>query len=400
MKRRTFVSAGVAGTVAAAGGFWTLGPREAAASVIPVVGDGKWIWTKPPENQTGYLEPRSFELKLGIELVGTGNSRDVIATTAAPVQLPEQKIVDVQVHAGGGEAGLRQLTPEAGQLVFTTPAISKGQKVSCAAHYKLVLHKEYQGYTKGQFPAKQTVPLSEVGRQLGESPGIQMRDKLVRELAEQVGGQIEHPWDKAAAYHAWVWKNIRPRIGSFTSAVAAIKDRIGDCEEYAAVFVALCRASGIPARLVWVPNHNWAEFWLHDTEGKGHWIPAHTSAYSWFGWTGAHELVLQKGDAIPVPDKPQPQRLVPDWMQYQGARPKATFFAELTPVADGEGGDPGPGARSKSATGEWVLPGKHAQDRVIRDGAKAVAAGQGPANTNGPMFRGPGLILNTKPAGS
>ena len=27
------------------------------------------------------------------------------------------------------------------------------------------------------------------------------------------------------------------------------------------MLVALCRAGGIPARLVWVPNHNWAEFY-------------------------------------------------------------------------------------------------------------------------------------------
>lgn len=26
--------------------------------VVPVVGDAKWIWTKPPHGETGYLEPR------------------------------------------------------------------------------------------------------------------------------------------------------------------------------------------------------------------------------------------------------------------------------------------------------------------------------------------------------
>ena len=47
--------------------------------------------------------------------------------------------------------------------------------------------------------------------------------------------------------------------------------------------------------------HNWAEFYLLDEQGEGHWIPAHTAAYSWFGWTGAHELVIQKGDNIRPP---------------------------------------------------------------------------------------------------
>ena len=106
--------------------------------------------------------------------------------------------------------------------------------------------------------------------------------KQVKQLAAKIAGQIGHPWDKAKAFHDWVWNNIEARIGYYTSVVEAIRDRVGDCEERAAVFVALCRVSGIPARLVWVPNHNWAEFYLKDHQGKGHWIPSHTSAYSWF----------------------------------------------------------------------------------------------------------------------
>ena len=65
----------------------------------------------------------------------------------------------------------------------------------------------------------------------------------------------------------------------------ALKERRGDCEEMAGIFVALCRHCDIPARLVWVPNHNWAEFYLTDDQGEGHWIPAHTACYHWFGWT-------------------------------------------------------------------------------------------------------------------
>ena len=83
--------------------------------------------------------------------------------------------------------------------------------------------------------------------------------------------------------------------------VNSLRRRTGDCEELAGIFVALCRSAGIPARLVWVPNHNWAEFYLTDHEGQGHWIPAHTSCYTWFGWTGVHELVIQKGDRLSVP---------------------------------------------------------------------------------------------------
>ena len=120
-----------------------------------------------------------------------------------------------------------------------------------------------------------------------------------------------------------------------------------------------------------MPGHNWAEFALTDYEGKGHWIPAHTSAYSWFGWTGVHEVVLQKGDSIRVPEKRKPQRLVADWMQWLGKRPSVRYFATLEPIAvesatDGSKSDPGPGARRKVEKGEWKPFGPHAERKYTR----------------------------------
>ena len=103
----------------------------------------------------------------------------------------------------------------------------------------------------------------------------------------------------------------------------ALTNRVGDCEEMAGIFVALCRAAGIPARLVWIPNHVWSEFYLTDRVGKGHWIPAHTACYPWFGWTGVHELVLQKGDRVRLPGKTGFVRLQTDRLRHIGAKPQA-----------------------------------------------------------------------------
>ena len=55
-------------------------------------------------------------------------------------------------------------------------------------------------------------------------------------------------------------------------AVAALEAKIGDCTEYSDLLVALCRAQGVPARVIegytssWVsvPQHNWTEVWLRD----------------------------------------------------------------------------------------------------------------------------------------
>jgi hypothetical protein len=353
------------------GEYRQLGPTR---SLIPVVGDGRWVWTKPPEGQTGYLEPRPFELKVGIELTGRGNATGIQATTPVPVPLPEQQVERATVEKAGCLADFRRLAPQAGQLLLASPAIVKGQTIRAVATMRLTLSKSYHAFEKEQFPQQQPRISKQLASQyLHDSPGIQTRAGEVKDLANKIAGRMAHPWDKAYAFYKWVWENIRPQIGPYTSVLAAIDKRVGDCEERAAVFTALCRVSGIPARLVWVPNHNWAEFLVTDESGKGHWIPAHTSAYSWFGWTGVHELVLQKGDSIKIPEKRKPQRLMEDWMQWLGARPEARWFAELRPLPPNDDADAGPGARSKNERGEWVVAGTHKLDSYLRDGSQSAA---------------------------
>ena len=46
-------------------------------SIEPVVGDGTWIWNEPPTDLRGYLEPRPFRLKTGIEIEGTGGAGEL-----------------------------------------------------------------------------------------------------------------------------------------------------------------------------------------------------------------------------------------------------------------------------------------------------------------------------------
>ncbi|GAG20596.1 unnamed protein product, partial [marine sediment metagenome] len=234
------------------------------------------------------------------------------------------------------------------------------------ARFVVTLFKQYHGYLPEQFHSQSALPSPWPKTLLGDSPGIAVKDGEVRKLSRTIGNEASSAWDRARKYYDWVWNEIKPQVGKYTSVSTAIKRRVGDCEERAAVFVALCRSTGIPARLVWVPNHNWAEFGLLDLQGQFHWLPVHTAAYSWFGWTGAHELVLQKGDRIELPELRRPVRLVADWLSWEGRRPEPSFHAELTPMASASGADAGPGARKKQPSGEWAVLGTHPSDRYTR----------------------------------
>jgi hypothetical protein len=277
----------------------------------------------------------------------------------------------VRIETDGCQASFQKLGESAAQLVLAAPSIVRGQVIRAVARYRLTLKKQYQAFSRDRFPVEQPEPPAEIRKlYLHDSPGIQTSSPLVRKLAAELleGAASMHPWDLAEKFYAWGREHIEPKRGPFIGVVNALRRRTGDCEELAGVFVALCRTAGIAARLVWVPNHNWAEFYLTDYQGQGHWIPAHTSCYSWFGWTGVHELVIQKGDRLTVPYEGKPQRLIADWAQWSGKKPTLRFVADLAPVPDATSGDAGPGARSKHESGEWKLVGEHPMQRYMRSG--------------------------------
>jgi hypothetical protein len=375
MDRRRFLQLGVGAAVCGGTAIWRRNASSPqcvswpapAYSVIPVVADGKWIWNKPPQGQTGYLEPRSYLLDVGIEMTAQGNGTQIRATTPAPVSCPEQKIEQETIETRGCQAELRDLGPDARQLSVSAPQIAAGQTISAVAHCKVTISKQYFNYQREQFPQEQNVPADVRRTYLGDSPGIETRVKEVRQLLGELAGDLKHPWDLAEKFAAWIPRNIKAQIAPFSSVAATLQSRLGDCEHMSAVYVALCRAAGIPARLVWVPNHNWSEIYLSDKEGKGHWLPVHTACYFWFGWTGAHELVLQKGDRLRVPGRGSRFfRLQEDWLQWGGRKPAVRYLAKLVPQPPTPDSDAGPGAREKIESGEWKLLGTHPLDRYAR----------------------------------
>lgn len=334
-------------------------------SIIPVVGDGKWISKKPPEEPVGNYDTRKFKVSVGIEVEGTGSTSNFIATTVAPVQSPEQEIESVKIEKSGCEALLQGLCGTAGRLNVSANSIRKGQRLSAFANYEIKLSKTYHGFSTDTLSSKFDFPTRDFAEWLGNSPGIDSNSKEVKGVSKALFDGVKHPFDVAKKFQEWVFENVKGRPMKYTSVTKAIRNRVGDCEERAGTFVALCRSVGIPARLVWVPNHAWAEFCLYDNENKPVWIPAHTAAYNWFGWTGAHELVLQKGDRIPLPNKGKKVRLVADWLTWQGAKPIVRFRAAIKPVGETVQGA-GPGERDKNKIGKWVLTGSHPDNRYMR----------------------------------
>lgn len=68
---------------------------------------------------------------------------------------------------------------------------------------------------------------------------------------------------------------------SLPSALEVLKTRIGDCNEHTALYVAMARSLGLPARiavgLVYLRGafyyHAWPEVWVEEASGRGLWLP-------------------------------------------------------------------------------------------------------------------------------
>lgn len=71
----------------------------------------------------------------------------------------------------------------------------------------------------------------------------------IKALAAKVAGGEKDPFRAAALLCDWVHKNVdKVFTPAMSNALDTLKTRQGDCGEHAALFVALCRAAGIPAR--------------------------------------------------------------------------------------------------------------------------------------------------------
>ena len=83
--------------------------------------------------------------------------------------------------------------------------------------------------------------------------GIESNNPELRDLAERIVGDETSPYKRVLRIQAWIQSNIEyPDLGSTypDDALQCIDAGTGDCSGQSKVFVALCRALGIPARTV------------------------------------------------------------------------------------------------------------------------------------------------------
>ena len=148
---------------------------------------------------------------------------------------------------------------------------------------------------------------------------IESNDPKIIKLADEIAGTETNPYQIAKKFYNYIIENTEYKIlnKGLNGAKFLLSNGKGECGDYSALFIALSRAKGIPARSVvgfWAVSgndqtHVWSEFYL---EGIG-WIPVDATIGQqdgfkrgyYFGHMDSKRVILSKGFNTPLlPEAP------------------------------------------------------------------------------------------------
>lgn len=290
----------------------------------------------PPQAQ-GLDKPITQRWKVGVEIQSVGGpSNGLFGTVPVPKEWPEQqvKIVNEEISPYVRRVTYRNLDGVS-QMLFTIPMLPAGEKATALVTFEVTRAPIAPPETTDGFviPAN---PPKEVRPYLAASPFIEARNSTIRDQAKKLTEGKDSAWLAVEAMYDWVRDNVNFQNGKTQGAVATLKDKKGNRDDLTSLFIALCRVEKIPARTVFVPDNCYAEFYLHNEKGEGHWFPCQVAGTREFGGMADRRPILQKGDNFKVPEKNDPQRFVAEFLTGQGGRgagtPDVRFIRNLLPA--------------------------------------------------------------------
>lgn len=225
--------------------------------------------------------PKQYRVRYLVEVENTGNGLASDLRLELPVFItddlpPYQKLMSYQ-----GPRGVKISKTNEGQSIeCLMPRLERGQKLTLEFRYTFINYAI--DYQLTAYPGYSTAET----RYLQPEPGIESDSNGIINLAQDLTSGCSTQLDKASKLFEYVNANLEYEMVEQDkhSALETLRTGKGVCEDYSLVFIALCRASGIPARLVRGYRLNVADLKSGEIDLKGFahtWAEVNLPAEGW-----------------------------------------------------------------------------------------------------------------------
>jgi hypothetical protein len=244
--------------------------------------------------------PHTSRWRLGmIVTAAAGPLSRLTGSVSVPIDWPEQQVKVVgQDLSPGVTISYKSYKNTARQMVISFPQLAGGREVRAVLTLEIVRRSLGPPQHPEQYvlPDVKKLP-GPMKEYLAPSPYIESGHARIKALAGKVGKDRTQAWEKVRAISDYVREKIHyQKDAPLTGVIEALDSGTGDCNQMTSAFIALCRASGIPARTVRIPGHCYPEFYLVDGAGQGYWFSTEAASDQDFGRAAQNKPIIQKGD--------------------------------------------------------------------------------------------------------
>ena len=208
------------------------------------------LWPEEMEIES-WVDAQGREVQERLPLLATGQVRVDEARARSWVPPGSERALRLD-HPIADPAGVEELVlglPAGGGTLWNLIPEDGRQRLMVEADGGARLIVRRGGYD-GRGSLMLPIDAPEVEPYLRSSLYIQAEDERIRALARRLRGDETNAWEVAMRLRQWVYDHMIPRDTNvrFKSTLEVLEDMEGTCSEYAVLFMALCRAAGVPAR--------------------------------------------------------------------------------------------------------------------------------------------------------
>jgi len=266
--------------------------------------------TTAPAEPLAFNNPVKYSVTYSVTISSTGfTPSDIRLYLPAPSAWDAQR--DVVISEVMPQPTSQAAEPDNDNLILywqLTNSPARSAQVVLTQKFDLTAYETNTSIDPAQLNAYDT-STPEYQKYTSPEKYIESDDERIVALAEQIAGQEKNPYVLARLFYDHIIQTARyQKLGQgLNGALYLLTNGKGECGDYSSLFIALCRARGIPARPIvgyWAisgndQTHVWAEFFL---EGIG-WIPVdptigqQSPEYEdyYFGNMDNQRIILSKG---------------------------------------------------------------------------------------------------------